>query len=165
MLCPWCPRHSRIQPRHSRTQPRHSRIQPHHSRTQPRHSRIQPHHSRTQPRHSRVGENLPSIAFDKTELPYYLEPKDDPSKPQPKEPSCNPQSAIINRQSPQPAVYEIRHNPTESDKIRRKLVRARSLIHARERGEVMEKRDSRLRGNDVGGCGNGRGEGVGMTGV
>ena len=42
------------------------------------------------------------------------------------------QSPVCNLQSPQLAVYKIRHNPTESDKIRRKLVCARSLIHARE---------------------------------
>ena len=46
------------------------------------------------------------------------------------------QSPICNHQSPQLALGKNRHNPTESDKIRRKLVCARTLIHAHAREEL-----------------------------
>ena len=81
----------------------------------------------------------------------------------PRSQSCNPQSSIPNHQSsipnhqssiPQPAVDGNRQNTTECHKMQRNLVRAYPNSRARE-----AKRDSRLRGNDGGGCENdGEGE-------
>ena len=81
--------------------------------------------------------------FDKTEPAYYSEPMTTPSKPQPKEiPPCakhtNPQPhrppALRMTTLPDRRRSSLRlQNPTESNKIRQKLVCARTLIRVRPR--------------------------------
>ena len=72
-----------------------------------------PPHDHPPPSFPRRRESTPAnrTVFDKTEPTYYHRPMTTPTKPQTKEPSCNPQSPIINAP---PALGKIRQNPTKS---------------------------------------------------
>ena len=149
------PPHDHTHPRHSYTHPLHSprlptsipapthvipaptRVTPTPSRFIPR---AYPRHSRTHPRHSREGGNLhlPASHLTKQNPRTILDPW--PLHETIAQGNilqsiiCNLQSAISNPQCPHPAVDGNRHNPTESYKILRKLVCART--RARQRRSV-----------------------------
>ena len=136
--------------RHSRTQLTSFPLCPRHSReggNPPRQTKPHPHN----PQSSIINpQSPPRIAFDKTELTYYPRPMVTPTKPHPKETILqsaipNPPTSFPRRRESTPlrphsqsdgppsTVNGNRQNPTESDKIRRKLVCVRSLIHAHAR--------------------------------
>ncbi len=138
-------------PPHDHTHPRHSHIRPRHSHTRPRHSRTYPRHSHTPTSFPRRRESPPPcIAFDKTELTYYhrtmTTPQNHIPRRQPqctKHPTCQPRHSATqtvarhptpNRRAPQETTPNspsakfdrMRHNPTESHTMQRKLVPART---------------------------------------